>query len=151
MHRQREKEIELDAKSFLREIRAERREIRILAEKIREKEYELLPGAIRYDIPRVQTSPKDDMADKVSDISRYEKALRKHIRMLEQRQTKAVDMIRRIPSSDQRQVMESYYLSQDNPTWDDVADRLIYSRRSVLDLHGKALLWLNQNTSIFKK
>lgn len=140
----------MDAKSFLREIRAERREIRILSDKIREKEYDLLPGAIRYDIPKVQTSPKDDMADKISDISRYEKALRKHVRALEQRQTRAVDMIRRIPSSEQRQVMESYYLSQDNPTWDDVAERVAYSRQQVLRQHGNALQWLNSNVKSFK-
>lgn len=134
----------MDAKSFLREIRAERREIRILADKIREKEFELLPGGIRYDLPKVQTSPvQDSMTGKVADISRYEKALRKHMRILEQRQAKAVDMIRRIPSSEQRQVMEAYYLSKDNPTWDDVADKLAYSRQHILRLHGDALQWLN--------
>ncbi len=141
----------MDAKSFLREIRAERREIRILAEKIREKEFELLPGGIRYDLPKVQTSPvQDSMTEKVADISRYEKALRKHVRHLEQRQAQAVDMIRRIPSSEQRQVMEAYYLSKDNPTWDQVADIMSYSKMQVTRYHGNALQWLNINVKIPK-
>ena len=139
----------MDAKSFLREIRTERREIRILADKIREKEFELLPGGIRYDLPKVQTSPaQDSMTEKVADISKYEKALRKHVRILEKRQAQAVDMIRRIPSSEQRQVMETYYLSKDNPTWDQVADMLAFSERQVLRYHGNALVWLNNNVKI---
>ncbi len=140
-----------DAKTFLREIRSERQEIRILDSKIMEKRYELLPGAIRYDTDKVQASPQDNMSVIFAEIDKYEKALKKHMTKLQKRQKKAADMISRIPSSEQRQVMELYYMSPVNPTWDDVADELSYSRRAVLNYHGDALCWLNEHIVFLNK
>lgn len=134
-----------DAKTFLRKIRTERREIAILENKIKAKRFELLPGAIRYDTDKVQTSPKDRLSELVAELNNYEDKLKELAVRMYRNQTIAIDAIARIPSSEQRQVMEIYYLSNNNPTWDDVADELSYSRRSVLNYHGDALLWLNKN------
>lgn len=139
----------MDAKTFFRSIRDERREIRILKGKIHEAELEILPKARRYDLAKVQTSITDGIGGKLTEIGHYEVEKAKHIAKLEERQSRAMSMISCIPSSEQRQVMEAYYLDDRNPTWDDVADLLAYSKRSVLGYHGKALMWLNEHMAAF--
>ena len=134
-----------DAKTFLRQIRLERREIKILENKIKEKRFELLPGAIRYDVDRVQSAPEDRISELVVELNEYEEHLKALSKAMYRKQTQAITAIASIPSSEQRQVLEVYYLSPENLTWDDVATELSYSRRAVLNYHGDALLWLNKH------
>lgn len=134
-----------DAKTYLRQIRSEWREIRILENKIKEKRFELMPSGIRYDKDKVQTSPADTLSQDVTELVEYENKLKSLLTRLYNRQSNAADAISKIPSSEQRQVLEVYYLSENNPTWDDVAEELSLSRRSVTNHHGEALLWLNDN------
>lgn len=141
----------MDAKTFLRQIRLERTEIRILERKIREKQYELLPGAIRYDTDKVNVTPEDRFSETIAEIADYEDRLKKYVRKLVGRQTRALKAIARIQSPEQRLVLEEYYLSPDNPTWDKVADRLSYSRRAVLNYHGEALKNLNKQAAFGRK
>lgn len=140
-----------DAKTFLRKIRTERREIAILENKIKAKRFELLPGAIRCDIDKVQTSPEDRLSELVAELNNYEEKLKELIARIYRNQTIAIDAIAKIPSSEQRQVMEMYYLANNNPNWDDVAQDVCLSTRQVLRLHGDALLWLNNNIRLRAK
>lgn len=136
-----------DAKTFLRQIRTERREIKILESKIREKRFELMPSGIRYDKENVQTSPEDKLSELVAELTEYEDHLTALVKAMYRKQTKAITSIAKIPSSEQRQILEEYYLSDDNPTWDEVAAELSYSRQHTLKLHGDGLLWLNNHVS----
>lgn len=138
----------MDAKSFFREIRSERREIRILTETIYAKEMDLLPSGIRYDKDQVQTSVEDIFTDKLATLGDYEKKRKKLVTMLAKRQAQAIEIISRIPDSRQRQVMEIYYLDVNNPTWGDVASEMGYERRYVLKVHGNALGWINDHVTI---
>lgn len=137
-----------DAKTFFRKIRLERREIRILSERIHIRELSLLPSGIRYDKTDVQTSIEDKMSEKLAEISDYELKRQKLLQALMLRQSQAIDIISSIPDTKQRQIMEIYYLDTANPTWQDVADEMILDRRYVLRLHGEALKWINEHTSI---
>ena len=138
----------MDAKSFFREIRSERREIRILTETIYAKEMDLLPSGIRYDKDQVQTSVEDIFTDKLADLGDYEKKRKKLVTKLAKRQAQAIEIISRIPDTKQRQVMEIYYLDINNPTWDDVADEMGFDRRWVLRIHGEALGWVNDHVTL---
>lgn len=137
-----------DAKTFFRKIRLERREIRILSERIHIRELSLLPSGIRYDKTDVQTSIEDKMSEKLAEISDYELKRQKLLQALMLRQSQAIDIISGIPDTKQRQIMEIYYLDSTNPTWQDVADEMILDRRYVLRLHGEALNWINEHASI---
>ena len=138
----------MDAKSFFRAIRLERREIRILNEKIYAREMDLLPSGIRYDKDNIQTSIEDIMSMKLAELGDYEKKRKELLRTLTTRQAEAIEIVSQIPDTKQRQVMEIYYFDTSNPTWDDVADEMGYDRRYILKVHGNALGWINDHVSI---
>ena len=138
----------MDAKTFFRAIRLERREIRILNEKIYAREMDLLPSGIRYDKDNIQTSIEDIMSMKLAELGDYEKKRKELLRILTTRQAQAIEIISQIPDTKQRQVMEIYYFDTSNPTWDDVADEMGYDRRYILKVHGNALGWINDHISI---
>lgn len=138
----------MDAKTFFRNIRLERREIRILTEQIYAKEMDLLPSGIRYDRDQIQTSIEDHMTEKLAELGDYERKREKLLKSLIKRQSQAIDMVARIPDSKQRQVMEIYYFDINNPTWDDISSEMGYERRYILKIHGEALLWINEHEKI---
>ena len=138
----------MDAKTFFRAIRLERREIRILNEKIYAREMDLLPSGIRYDKDNIQTSIEDIMSMKLAELGDYEKKRKELLRTLTTRQAEAIEIVSQIPDTKQRQVMEIYYFDTSNPTWDDVADEMGYDRRYILKVHGNALGWINDHVSI---
>ena len=138
----------MDAKTFFRAIRLERREIRILNEKIYAREMDLLPSGIRYDKDNIQTSIEDIMSIKLAELGDYEKKRKELLRILTTRQAQAIEIVSQIPDTKQRQVMEIYYFDTSNPTWDDVADEMGYDRRWILRIHGNALVWINEHINI---
>ena len=138
----------MDAKTFFRAIRLERREIRILNEKIYAREMDLLPSGIRYDKDNIQTSIEDIMSIKLAELGDYEKKRKELLRILTTRQAQAIEIVSQIPDTKQRQVMEIYYFDTSNPTWDDVADEMGYDRRYILKVHGNTLGWINDHVSI---
>ncbi len=135
----------MDAKTFFRQIRLERREIRFLTEKIYAREMDLLPSGMRYDKVDVQTSVEDTMTEKMAELGAFENKRKKLVQNLQKRQAQAIEIISQIPDTKQRQVMEIYYLDVNNPTWEDVAEEMGYERRYILKVHGRALGWVNDN------
>lgn len=139
-----------DAKSFLREVRHEQKEILKLQRDIECLEKSLLPGGIRYDLDRVQTSPSDKVSDTLAKIGDYKMELEESLINLIENERKALRMIKTLESSDQRQVLQAYYLSNPKdttdelPTWNDVATMLNYSIQRVHQHHGEALTILNK-------
>ena len=138
----------MDANTFFRAIRLERREIRILNEKIYAREMDLLPSGIRYDKDQIQTSIEDTMTAKMAELGDYELKRKELLRTLTTRQAQAIEIVSHIPDTKQRQVMEIYYFDTSNPTWDDVADEMGYDRRYILKVHGNALCRINDHISI---
>ena len=62
-------------RELLQSVRAEKLEIVILREQIEELKMSLLPGAIRYDKDKVQTSPDDQMSAVMEKVDDYERKL----------------------------------------------------------------------------
>ena len=58
-----------DVLVFLKRIRRERHELKVVQETAAELRAMLLPSAIRYDKDRVQTSPVDIMPERIAEIA----------------------------------------------------------------------------------
>lgn len=133
----------MTAKDFFRDIRRTRLEIKSLDEMCQELRASLIPSGTRYDRVIVQTSPKGDQYEEVfSEIDEVERKIRDHLKELTEKYSKAVEMITQLEDSDQRTVIATYYLSADRPTWDEVADKMHYSKRRILDFHEQAMVRL---------
>lgn len=133
----------MTAKQFLRAIREEQKELRILQERKEEIYYSLFSGAIRYDKDNIQTSPSDVMPEKVIKMTELSGKIDEHIKRLVDRKSAALDTIRHIDNSVYRQILVEYYLSSPRdgkmPSWLDVAKQLGYSEDWIKHLHGYAL------------
>ena len=138
----------MTVKAFLREVRHEQSEVARLELKLEYLKKSTLPGGIRYDKDKVQTSPDDRITDIMAEIGDIELELEKDIATLMKDISEAYRMIGSLTSSRHRDVMRCYYLPDiepggELPTWDDVASRMHYSRDHVLRIHGEALKEMN--------
>lgn len=138
-------------KAYLRKIREEQRELRTLERMLREARLQIFPPGIRYDLPKVQTSPKDSMAS-AAEICVLEKEIEIQVRALDARKAEAAAMIAVVDDSLCRQVLELYYLTLRKNgrlmRWCDVADEMGYSEDWVKHTHGKALNELKKSKKI---
>lgn len=137
-----------NAKLFLREVRHTVREVGNLEMKLEYLRKSTLPGGMRYDKARVQTSPDDKFSDIMAEIGDLESQLEKDILSLTSNITRARHMIGTLGSAIQRDVLTRYYLpdispTDELPTWRDIAISLHFSEGRVLHIHGKALQELN--------
>lgn len=137
-----------NAKTFLREVRNEQKEIAKLELKLEYLKKSTLPGGIRYDRDKIQKSPDDRITDLMAEIGDLEIELEADIEKLAKDIVTARRMIRGLSKSVHRNVMTSYYLpdiepGEELPTWGDVAASMNYSEPRVLHIHGEALKELN--------
>jgi hypothetical protein len=100
-------------RELLQSVRAEKLEIVILREQIEELKMSLLPGAIRYDKDKVQTSPDDQMSAVMEKVDDYERKLKHRLLSLLDKQSQASELIMELDDSLQRQVLQLYYLDKD--------------------------------------
>lgn len=133
----------MTAKEYLKSIRREQKELRILNEKRDTILYDVtLPKGIRYDTIKVQASPKDPM-DKLIRVSELTVQIDRLINKLEQRKAHAMNLISKIDKSDYRQVLMLYYLTLNNDgqlmSWIDVAEKMGYSESHIKRIHGWSL------------
>lgn len=134
----------VNVKGFLRKIRKEQVEIRILLEKREALAFSLYPSAIRYDRDRVQTSPEDLMPEKVAEICKLDAEILEHIKAIENRRAFAMKTVREIEKPDLRLVLTLYYLATKPDgslfKWEEVADAVHHDEKYVLHkLHPAAL------------
>ena len=130
----------MNAKDFLRKVRDQQREILELQQSLEYMRMSVLPGGIRYDKDRVQSSPEDKTSELLSQAADIEHEINEGITRLLQDSHKAMNMIDGLSKPKYREVMRAYYLPIGPlPTWDEVASRLNYSTIRVLQLHGEAL------------
>lgn len=137
-----------NAKLFLREVRHTVREVGNLEMKLEYLRKSTLPGGIRYDKARVQTSPDDKFSEIMAEIGDLETQLENDILSLTSNITRARHMIGTLGSAIQRDVLTRYYLPDispidELPTWRDIAISLHFSEGRVLHIHGEALQELN--------
>ena len=128
------------AKKYLRDIRTEQKELHNMRDMAAELRSSIYPGAIVYNSVRVQTSPKDVTSEKMAEWADLIAEMESHVIELEERKVEALQIIRKIENSNHRLVLELYYLADSLYKWEQVADRMAYTRRHVLKLHGSALI-----------
>lgn len=138
-------------KQYLRQCRAEMKEIQILTVRMETLRLSLLPSGIRYKEIDIQTSGGGDpMYETMPEIIDLENILKVRVRQLLEKQTKAYEMINQLEDSKQRQLMILYYLDTRLLSWEDVAKNMNYSVDHIYRLHGIALnnLMLKAKTTV---
>lgn len=140
----------MTAKAFLRRTRLEHIEVAKLQSKLEYLKKSTLPGGIRYDKDRVQTSPSDKISDIMADIGDIEMELEADIKNLLDDIIKARNLIKKLSSPLERCVLTMYYLpdlepGEDLPAWSDVAIALHYSKDRIIHIHGEALKKINDS------
>lgn len=136
-----------EVKEYFRQIRKEQSEIMHLIEMSRREELSLLPKGISYDSDKVQSSPEDTLCTKASKIADLQKEIDKSIVRLKEKRAKAESYIGRLESSNEREVMRWYYIDNDFGkllSWQQVAEKMGYTEKYVLKVHGTALLSLSK-------
>lgn len=130
----------MDAKRYLYSIRDEQKEIQSLERRINEAEMSLLPGGIRYDSEKVQTSPRGDtMADMVAKLDEYVQELRERVAVLTERKEKAQRIINQIDSATERTILSELFLSSPRMRIDQVADTIGRSTRDTYRKYQSAI------------
>ena len=99
--------------------------------------------AIRYDQDKVQTSPKDAVAEVMCDL---EGLLKKQTK-LRIAMTRAVadvaDLIDKL--TDKKQALVLHYRYMACLPWRQIADKMGYAERHVFRIHDEAIDWLAKN------
>lgn len=131
-----------DVLTFLKRIRRERHELKIVLRTVEELRAVLFPSAIRYDVDRVQTSPEDSMPDRIADIVDLSNQQDAHVRRLRADIIQAEELIDSLEIPEHRELLRLRYLTGGlTPmTWMQIADAMGYSEDHVRGkLHGKAI------------
>lgn len=129
----------MDIKKYLYSIRDEQYEIEELRQRIAELESSLLPRAIQYDKDKVQTSPEDHTTDIMAKIADYTLMLEKRIRILTERRQYAEQIISRLKDSEERQILDLYFLSGQRMKMDEVAELVNLSTRHTYRIYKQAI------------
>lgn len=121
------------------------KEIRDLMERMDTLAWSMIPGAIRYDAVRVQTSPQDRMAETMGDIDEAQRKLRQ----LDQRRRAEQERIRELCvqcldlDERERYVIIKRYLHRNK--WQNIFDgmALLFGEeltdRRIFQIHSSAL------------
>ena len=114
------------------------KEIRDLMERMETLAWSMIPGAIRYDTVRVQTSPQDRMAETMGDIDEAQRKLRE----LDQRRRAEQERIRELCvqcldlDDQERYVIIKRYLYRDK--WESIAYWMELTDRRIFQIHRSA-------------
>ena len=115
------------------------KEIRQLMEQMDTLAWSLIPGAIRYDTPKVQTSPRDRMADAFSTIgdAQYKLAQLDKRRRQEQEQIRALCVSCQDLTEQEGYIILKRYMYREK--WESISYWLGLTDRRIFQIHGEAL------------
>lgn len=132
----------MTAKEYLRNLRKLDLEIKTLRTQIKQlrAEAEGLKSMELSDMPRGGKSP--DMADIVAEVADLQMLCAQYVSELVAKKQEAMNSIMRIEGSELRTVLLLRYLQC--MEWDDIAERMQYSARTIFSLHGAALTEFEQ-------
>lgn len=116
-----------DTYDFLMQVR--RTEITIRRKQSQQAELRacLLPGAIRYDRDKVQTTPKDTMADVLARVDELEHEIEELKREKATLIIQISDAIEQLTDENEKTVLTEFYIAR--ASMNDVADAIHYSVR----------------------
>lgn len=109
----------------------------------------LLPGSIRYDLPKVQTSPREKFPEvmaKVDELmdTREDKA-KKLFKSIEEISTLA----NAIDDNTQKAVIIMHYVG--GMTLNEIGDKLGYTKGGIWHIHNKGIKFLEEVTNVTDK
>ena len=131
-------------KAFFRQCRREIAEYQYMKDRLDWLRSSLLPEAIRYKQVDVQTSGAGDrMAEVVPEIVGLERTIAEYVELLASHQREAEKIISQIEDPEYRLLLWLYYLHDPQLTWEQVADKMHVTERTVYRMHGKALVAAN--------
>ena len=134
----------MTVKAFFRQCRREIAEYQYMKERLNWLRSSLLPEAIRYKQVDVQTSGAGDrMAEVVPEIVGLERTIAEYVELLASHQREAEKIISQIEDPEYRLLLWLYYLHDPQLTWEQVADKMHVTERTVYRMHGKALVAAN--------
>lgn len=126
------------AEAYLKKIRDSDRALKSKRDELDALRYKASgAGAIRYDKDHVQTSPQDYLSMAMDDIIKIEKQIAEKEIVLEELKGKAYTIVRRIPQTDYRIVIEWYYLN--GLSMIATADKMCIAERTAYYLRDDAL------------
>ena len=126
------------AETYLRKIRDNDRALKSKRDELDALRYKASgAGAIRYDKDHVQTSPQDYLSLAMDDIIKIEKQIEEKEAILEELKGKAYTMVRQIPQTDHRIIIEWYYLN--GLSMIATADKMSIAERTAYYLRDDAL------------
>ena len=128
----------MGSKEFLNKIRYIDMMINCKLEQVAELRSMLLPGAIRYDKDKVQTSNNaDSISDTVSKIMELEEKINTDIDELVELKSVARENIERMENDVEKVILYKRYFN--NESFENIAVECGYSWRHIHRLHGEAL------------
>lgn len=115
------------------------KEIRRLMEQMDTWAWSMIPGAIRYDTVKVQTSPVDRLAEAVGSIDEAQRRLMELDRRRRQEQERIRELCVGCTDLDdqERYVILKRYLYREK--WETVAYWMDLTDRRIFQIHGSAL------------
>lgn len=137
-----------EVKGYFYSIKSEITEIKELKGRIEELEV-LATGmhGIAYDKDKVQTSPDGDvMSSKLIKVEEYRDKLKDKVEHLNQRRIQAQDMIDRLDDSRERQVLDLFFLSDQQNGMHQVAQMMHYSERETYLIYQLAIEHVASNS-----
>lgn len=126
----------MTAKEFLRRARNIDRRLNETMERAKRIRARLYSGRLSSltGMPRGGSGDWTQTADQLIEL---ERRVNEQVRQLARLKLQAMKAIEAVKNPQQREVLELYYL--DGLGWQEVAERMNYSRRNVIALHGAAL------------
>lgn len=126
-----------EACEFLGGLRRHTKKAKKLEEQIEIKRFALLPGAIRYDKDRVNTSPRDQMLEGFAEIDELERQLIDENRECYRAIIDISRAILQIPEGPERRFLLGYYIHMKNIY--QLSAEFNYSLRHTYRLQRKAM------------
>lgn len=129
-------EVEMTAKEFLRRARNVDRRIDEATERVERLRARLEAGRLSS-VTGMPRGGSSDWTATVDSLIELEQRVNARVREMCRLKRLAQEAIDRVEEARLREVLELYYI--DGYTWEQVAERMHYSRRNVTTLHGVAL------------
>ena len=128
----------MSSKEFLNKMRYIDMMINCKLEQVAELRSMLLPGAVRYDKDKIQTSPSADViSDTMLKIMELEEKINADIDKLVEMKIVARDKIERMENNVEKVILYKRYFG--NESFENIAVECGYSWRHIHRLHGEAL------------
>lgn len=129
-----------EAYTFFGQVRLHENKIRRINSTIAELKTCLLPGGVRYDLDKVNTSPKDKMAEIYVRIDELERELEEEKRLKAVAVLEIDKVLKDIPEGEGKTIVADYYIGR--ISMPKIADSMGFSMRHCFRLRNKAIAQL---------